>query len=394
MRIAISGAGVAGPTLAWWLLRAGHQPTLIEAAPVLRTGGYVIDFWGVGYTVAERMGLLPAIHDAGYRVQAARFLDARGREAGAFPIKRLERVIGNRFVSLPRGELAALIHASIDGRVETLFGTTISSIEQADDHVRVGLSNGDVRTFDFVVGADGLHSTVRTLTFGPIERFERRLGYRVAAFDAPGYRPREELAYVTHSEAGRMIARFALRGDRTAILLVFTSDRLTGSIPRELADRKAAIERAFADMRWEWPSIAAALDVAEEVYLDDLSQIVMDRWSSGRVCMIGDAAACVSLLAGEGTGLAMTEAYVLAGELERARGDPVAASKAYEARLRAFIERKQQSARNFAGYFAPRTSLGVWLRNASTHLMGIPFLADAMILGDIRDDFELPDYES
>lgn len=394
MRIAISGAGVAGPTLAWWLLRNGHQPTLIEAAPTLRTGGYVIDFWGVGYTVAERMGLLSAIHEVGYRVQAARFVDARGRQAGAFPIKSLERVIGDRFVSLPRGELAALIHASLEGRVETLFGTKITSIEGKGDHARIGLSSGDVRTFDLVVGADGLHSAVRTLAFGPVERFERRLGYRVAAFDAPGYRPREELAYVTHSEAGRMIARFSMRGDRTAILLVFTSDWLKGPIPYGLAERKAAIGRVFADMRWEWPAVAAALDAAQEVYLDDLSQIVMDRWSSGRVCLIGDAAACVSLLAGEGTGLAMAEAYVLAGELGRSGSDPLAALGAYERRLRSFIRRKQRSARNFAGYFAPRSSLGVWLRNASTHLMGIPVLADALVLGDVRDDFELPDYDA
>lgn len=394
MRIAISGAGVAGPTLAWWLLRGGHEPTLLEAAPALRTGGYVIDFWGLGYTVAERMGLLPAVLEAGYRVQAARFVDAQGRQVGAFPIKPLVRVIGDRFVSLPRGELAAVIHGSLEDRVETLFGTTITAIEEAGDHVRVALSGGDVRDFDLLIGADGLHSGVRGLTFGSNGRFERRLGYRVAAFEAPGYRPREELAYVTYGEAGRMIARFALRGDRTAILLVFTSDRLEGAIPRAPAERKAAINRVFAGMRWEWPAIAAALDVAEEVYLDDVSQIVMDRWSSGRVCLIGDAAACVSLLAGEGTGLAMVEAYVLAGELARAAGDHKAAFDAYKSRLRAFIAGKQRSARNFAGYFAPRTSLGVWLRNASTHLMGIPIVADALVLGDIRDDLDLPDYDA
>jgi 2-polyprenyl-6-methoxyphenol hydroxylase-like FAD-dependent oxidoreductase len=394
MRIAISGAGVAGPTLAWWLLKAGHEPTLIETAPTLRAGGYVIDFWGVGYTVAERMGLLPAIPDRGYRVQAARFVDAQGRQAGAFAIESLARVIGDRFISLPRGELAALIHAGLEGRVETLFGTTITAIEETGDHIRLGLSHGETRTFDLVIGADGLHSAVRTLAFGPTERFERRLGYRVAAFDAPSYRPREELAYVTHSQAGRMIARFALRGERTAILLVFTSDRLEGPIPRGLAERKAAIGRVFAGMNWEWPAIAAALDAAEEVYLDDLSQIAMDHWSTGRFCLVGDAAACVSLLAGEGTGLAMTEAYVLAGELRRAGGDHRAAFDAYEARLRSFTERKQRAARNFAGYFAPRTSLGVWLRNASTHLMGVPFIADALILGDIRDDLDLPDYDA
>jgi 2-polyprenyl-6-methoxyphenol hydroxylase-like FAD-dependent oxidoreductase len=148
----------------------------------------------------------------------------------------------------------------------------------------------------------------------------------------------------------------------------------------------------FGRAQWEWPAIRRALDAAEEVYFDSVSQIVMPSWSQGRVCLIGDAAGCVSLLAGEGTGLAMTEAYVLAGELDRAGGDHRAAFTEFERKLRPLIERKQKAARNFAGSFAPRTSLGLWFRDQMTRLMAIPYVADAIIGADIRDNFDLPNY--
>jgi 2-polyprenyl-6-methoxyphenol hydroxylase-like FAD-dependent oxidoreductase len=391
MRIAISGAGIAGPALAFWLLRAGHQPTLIEAAPAFRDGGYVVDFWGVGYTVAERMGLLPQILAAGYSVGELRFVDARGRRTGGFGLKVFRRLLGDRFTSLPRGNLALEIFRAVEGRVETLFGASIARLEDRGDCVRLMIGT-DMRDFDLVIGADGLHSNVRAFAFGPEAQFERRLGYCVAAFDAVGYRPRDELVYVSHGLPGRQISRFALRGDRTLILFVFAAEHLEATEPRTLAARKAAIRQVFDGADWEWPAMARALDVAEDVYFDRVSQIVMDRWSRGRTCLVGDAAGCVSLLAGEGAGLALTGAYVLAGELHVARGDHGAAFAAYERRMRGLIARKQKAARKFAASFAPRTAAGLWFRDQMTKLMALPFVADALVGADIRDDFELPDY--
>lgn len=393
MKIAISGAGVAGPTLAYWLLRAGHEPTLLESAPSLRTAGYMIDFWGVGYTVAERMGILPQLLEAGYKVHEVRFVDGDGRRAGGFSTEIFSSMMNDRFTSLPRGDLAASLYRSIEGRAETLFDTTISRIEEYERGVRVVLGTGIVRDFELLIGADGLHSNVRDLIFGRQRNCERPIGYYVAAFEAKGYRPRDELAYVSYGMPGRQISRFTQRGDCTMFLFVFAAEHLTGPEPARSDEHKATLRRIFADADWEWPLIDKALDTTATVYFDRVSQITLDSWSKGRVALIGDAAGCVSLLAGEGAGLAMTDAYVLAGELSCAKSDHRVAFRRYEELLRPFIESKQKAARSFAHSFAPRSRLGVWIRNQATKLMIIPQVANLLVLGELRDKFELPDYE-
>jgi 2-polyprenyl-6-methoxyphenol hydroxylase-like FAD-dependent oxidoreductase len=182
MKILISGAGIAGPTLAHWLSRYGHHPTLLEKAPALRRGGYVVDFWGTGYDVAERMGILPELKDRGYEMQEVRVVDRAGKRVSGFPASAIRELVGGRFTSLPQGELAAAIYESLGGKVETLFGRSLASLEQKEDRVRVTLEGGETRDFDLVVGADGLHSRVRELAFGPQGRYEKFLGYKVAAF--------------------------------------------------------------------------------------------------------------------------------------------------------------------------------------------------------------------
>jgi 2-polyprenyl-6-methoxyphenol hydroxylase-like FAD-dependent oxidoreductase len=392
MRVAISGAGIAGPTLAYWLVRAGWRPTLIEAAPALRTGGYMVDFWGVGFDVAERMGILPQVRTAGYDLADARWVDARGRTVARVSNDTLRRELGDRLTSLPRGELAAIVFGALDGRVEALFGVRIVQMEEHAAGVRVRLSDGSARDFDLVVGADGLHSGVRALAFGDDADVERSLGYYVAAFEAPGYRPRDELAYVSYGLPGRQISRFAGRGDATMFLFVFDAARLGGPEPASPEWRKTAVARVFDGAGWEWPQIAKALAHAQDVYFDRVSQTVTPHWSKGRVALVGDAAAAVSLTAGEGCGLGMTEAYVLAGELARAP-DHVAAFARYEARLRPFIDGKQKAARAFATSFAPKTALGVWLRNQAVRLMALPGLPGLLIGPQMRDDFDVPDYK-
>jgi 2-polyprenyl-6-methoxyphenol hydroxylase-like FAD-dependent oxidoreductase len=257
--------------------------------------------------------------------------------------------------------------------------------------LRVLLTNGRARDFDLLLGADGLHSTVRGLAFGSRANFERPLGYHVAAFDAPGYRPREPLAYVSYGDPGRQISRFAERDDRTMFLFVFASERLPGDEPRDLAARKACLHEVFADVQWEWPAIRRALDACEDLYFDRVSQIVTPSWSQGRVALLGDAACAVSLVAGEGAGIGMAAAYVLAAELADCDGDPAPAFARYEARMRPFVERKQASARSFATSFTPRTALGVWLRNAATYAMAIPGVPGLLVGSQLRDNLELPD---
>jgi 2-polyprenyl-6-methoxyphenol hydroxylase-like FAD-dependent oxidoreductase len=392
VQVAISGAGIAGPTLAYWLWRSGHEPTLIEKAPQLRTGGYLIDFWGAGYTIAERMGLEPAVQAAGYAIQELRLIDGGGRKLGGFPLEGVRRGVSGRFTSLRRSDLAALIYAAIDGNVETIFNDSIAGIEQEDGCVQVTLEHGQCRRFDLVIGAGGIHSPVRSLVFGPDAKFQTDIGYRVAAFEAEGYRPRDELVYVAYTEPGRMVARFALRDDRTLFLFVYTDDDMPSPDPQDLGDTKSVLRQAFSRAGWECPQILSELDHADDVYFDRVSQITMDRWSKGRVALIGDAACCVSLLAGEGTGLAMLQAYVLAGELNTAGGDHRQALQRYEQLLRPLIAGKQRFARTFASTFAPKTSLGVWTRNQVSKLLVVPPLAEWIIRHEFRDDIELPDY--
>lgn len=392
MRIAINGAGIAGPALAYWLHQYGHEPTLIEKSPQLRTGGYMIDFWGVGYTVAERMGLLPALEEAGYHVEEIRFVDRNGDKVVSAPVKAFRQLANDRLLSLPRGDLAAAIYRSIEGKVETLFGESITSIEQHPQGVSTLLEQGKVREFDLVVGADGLHSKVRELVFGSEDRFERTLGFWVAAFELEGYEPRNDLTLVGRSLPGRQIVRFSKRDGSTLVFTVFRDSMLPGPPPTNVIERKAVLREVFGDGGWECPQILAGMDHVRDVYFDRVSQIRMDRWSSGRVMLIGDAAACVSLLAGEGTGLAMTEAYVLAGELRRTGGDFEAAFQSHERMLRGFIASKQQSALRLASSFAPRSHISIWLRNMALRLLKFPLIARMLVGRNLTDGLDLPEY--
>jgi len=386
VQVAISGAGVAGTALAHWLHRAGHTPTVIEQAPQFRTGGYVIDFWGVGYQVAKRMGLADPIHRAGYQIERLRAVGANGEVKADVDVDALRPTFGDDFTSLPRGDLAAAIYSTIEGKVETIFGDSITAIEQRDDGVRLTFEKNDPRDFDLVIGADGLHSNVRRLVFGPEENFERYLGCKVAACVVDGYQPRNELIYVTYNTPGRQLGRFALRGGRTMFLFIFRAEHdSAGMAPKD------QLRNQFADSGWESRDILAALDDVDDLYFDVVSQIHMDRWSRGRVLVIGDAAGCISLLGGEGTGLAITEAYVLAGELMRAGADYRRAFDAYETRLRPFVEGKQAGAVRFISFFATRTRFGLWLRNVAMRTMNFRPIA-SLLSGGIRDDFELPDY--
>lgn len=393
-RIIINGAGVAGPTLAYWLHRAGHEVVLVEEAPQLRRGGYVIDFWGVGYDIAEKMGLIPRIRELGYRLEEVRFVDRRGRRSGGFSTDVIHRMTQGRFTSLRRSDLAATIYESLNGHVETLFGDSVASVENRGDHVRVGFDHAAPRDANLVIGADGLHSRVRRLAFGAEEEFETSLGYHVAAFEVEGYRPRDDLAYVSHAVPGRQVSRFSMREDRTLFLFVFRNEYLpTGSTLSSDPERKAALARVYAGVGWECPAILAAMDGVGEIYFDRVSQIRMDRWTTDRTALVGDAAACVSLLAGEGTGLAMGEAYVLAGELRASKGDHRAAFARYQERMMPLLKRKQKSAADFATSFVPKSAFGLTFRNLVTRLLGIPFVAERFIGRGLRDDVALPDYD-
>jgi 2-polyprenyl-6-methoxyphenol hydroxylase-like FAD-dependent oxidoreductase len=391
MRVAINGMGIAGPTLAYWLRRTGHEPVLFERAPAARTGGYLIDFWGLGYEIAERMGLTSTLRARGYEMQRLQMVDRAGREEACLDLTPLYEAHRGRFISLARADLASALAGACEG-VPIHFNASIRAIAPDGAGSVATLSDGRQGRFDLIVGADGLHSQVRDLAFAPDARFVRSLDCHVAAFRVRGYPHRDELTFVSHTVRGRQAARVSLRDDETLVLMVCRSELLGAQLlPHD--DPRPALRRAYGAMGWEVPELLDAMDACGDVYFDSASQIRLPRWCTDRVALIGDAAACPSLLAGEGTGLGMLEAYVLAGELHRAGGDLSRALAAYEGRLKTFVSAKQDGARWFRGFFAPKTTLGLWVRGLAVRLFSLPWLAKPLWARSLRDDFTLPDYE-
>jgi 2-polyprenyl-6-methoxyphenol hydroxylase-like FAD-dependent oxidoreductase len=395
MRILISGAGIAGPTLAYWLHRYGLIPTIVERSPEIRLGGYIIDFWGVGFDVAERMGLMPDIGREGYLVREVCVVGRDGNRVAGFPVDSVARIANGRYISIPRAELAALIYRTIEGSVETIFNDSIASIDEMASGVRVTLDSGTVRDFDLIIGADGLHSRVRELAFGPQSKFERYLGYKVAAFEASGYHPRDDLVYVMHTEVGQQVGRFALRGDRTLFFFIFAD--ISPEAPDDIGAQKRLLRQHFGGSGWECPQILSALDSAKDLYFDRVSQVRLVRedglsWTRGRISLVGDAAWCVSLLAGQGSAIAMAGAYILAGELHQAAGDYKTAFARYENQFEAFVVKKQRAALRFAGTFAPKSRLSMRIRNGIMNLLRIPWIADFVLSRDLGDHLKLPEY--
>lgn len=393
LRILISGAGIAGPTLAYWLAHYGFEPTIVEAAPWPRWGGYIVDFWGAGFDVAGRMGILPELYRVGGEAREAVVLNRQGERVVGFPVSGFSKVLGGRYISLPRGDLAAAIFHTIEGRVETIFGDSVERLSQDDARVQVKFAGGATREFDLVVGADGLHSRVRELAFGPEQQFEKYLGYKVAAFQVDGYRPRNELVYVMYTEVGQQVVRFAMKQDRTTFLFTFADPDPGGC--EELAAQKALLRKRFANSGWECPRILEALDDAD-LYFDRVSQIRMPvdqgPWTKGRIILIGDAAFCVSLLAGQGSSLAMVAAYLLAGELHGAKGNYAAAFASYQEHFGPFIRMKQKAALRMAGSFAPGSRFWLFLRNQLFRLLGSPWVAKIAMGSSLTDKIELPEY--
>jgi len=395
MRVLISGAGIAGPTLAYWLAHYGLEPTIVEKAPKLRTAGYIIDFWGRGFDVADRMGLLPEIHRQGYMVREVRIVDRSGKGIAGFPAEAVARLAEGRYISLARGDLSACIFGAIEGKVESIFNDSIARIDQTAQGVRVRFETGTVRDFDLVIGADGLHSRVRELVFGPQSRFEKYLGYKVAAFEVRGYRPRDELVYVMFKEVGQQVGRFALHGDRTMFLFIFADDEPDGNIDN-IQSQKALLRKRFGNRGWECQQILDALDSTNDLYFDRVSQIRMGTqtgsWTRGRVALLGDAAFCVSLLAGQGSALAMVGAYILAGELHRAGSDYAAAFARYQDRYEPLVLKKQKAALRFAGIFAPKSRFSMFIHNQVMNLLKIPLVADLAAGRELADNLRLPSY--
>jgi 2-polyprenyl-6-methoxyphenol hydroxylase-like FAD-dependent oxidoreductase len=393
--VLISGASIAGPALAFWLHRHGYQPVVVERATAIRGGGYPIDVRATAVEVVERMGLLPALRDAHIDTRRSTFVDGRGRVIARITPDEFTGSPEGRDVELPRGDLAHLLYEATRDDVEYLFEDSITSLDQDAEGVHVTFRNAPPRTVDLVVGADGLHSTVRGLVFGPETDFRHDLGFAFAGFSMDD-RWGLDRELVAHNTPGRIATAYAVRGQTELVgMLAFATPPGFTFDPRDLAQQRDIAATAFDGGGWEVPRLVAAMRSADDLFFDTVSQIRMPRWSTGRVALVGDAAYAPAFLSGQGTSLALIGAYVLAGELAAAGGDPMVALPAYEQALRPFVERNQQLATSGGPALIPRTRAGLWLRNRM--FAALPHLGPAKRLLSGRIDeaarsFPLPDY--
>ncbi|MGI5126131.1 FAD-dependent monooxygenase [Pseudonocardia sp. CA-107938] len=351
--VLISGAGIAGPALAYWLRRHGFTPTVVERAAAPRTGGYKIDLRGAAVEVAERMGILETVRENEAGMRTMSFVDATGRRVAELP-SDLFMGRGAEDVEIMRGKLAQIL-VDATGDVEYLLGDAITALVETDAGVEVTFEHAPARTFDLAVGADGLHSRVRALAFGAEEQYLHDLGHGVAIYRVPNHLglDREELLYST---VGRTVSAYSEAGstDAAAMFLFPAPDGLP-------ADRRAFLTETFTGAGWETDRLLAGADAAPDFYADSVSQVRMESWSRGRVALVGDAAYCPSLASGQGTSLALVGAYVLAGELAAAGGDHAAAFAAYEQRMRAFVEVNQKLGSDGIKRMVPTSKLQVRL---------------------------------
>lgn len=372
-RVLISGAGVGGLALASWLRHHGFSPTVVERAAGLRSGGQAVDIRGKAREVVERMGILPQVraHHTGTRGIA--LLDDRGRRLAEMD----DEVFGDSGgivadLEILRDDLVQLLRRAAGDDVDYRFGDTITAMSPTDHGVTVEFDRSRTESFDVVVGADGIHSNVRTLGFGSGSRFVRDLGYDVAFYRARSSMDLEgwELMYnlpAANGVGGRAAVLYPVGedGDLRVMLIVVTPP--SDLRRRELADQKDALQQAFAGSGKLLAGILEQLAETDELYVSRPGAVQVDRWSRGRVVLLGDAAFGGSI--GMGTSMALVGAYVLAGELATAAGDHRLAFDAYEDVMRDYVRAGQKRPPGGARSMAPRSRAGIWLRASSMRLM-------------------------
>ncbi|MCE3029944.1 FAD-dependent monooxygenase [Streptomyces sp. CMSTAAHL-2] len=361
-RVLISGASIAGPALAHWLDHYGFEVTVVEKAPTVRGGGYAIDIRGTAREAMDRMGLLPRLRAAHVDTQRITFIDAAGETVGSLAPEQMTGGAAGLDLEVRRGDLADALYTPLRDRVEFLFEDSIATLDDDGDAVHVVFDSGAHRSFDLVIGADGLHSNTRRLVFGPEEPFHRYLGHVFAGFTLPNEFGLVHEAAIWN-EPGRSAVLYAHEpSDRLHGFLTFTRETPPFEAFRDpRAQRDLAADR-FPEQVWHLPRLVTAMREADDLFFDIVSQIHLPTWSHGRVALAGDAAHATSFLSGQGSSVALVGAYILAGELATHAGHQEAFA-AYERRLRPFAERNQALATGGGTVVTPTTREQLEARN-------------------------------
>lgn len=365
MKILISGGGVAGMTLAYWLHRYGHQPVVVERSPQGRLGGYGFDFHGTGFDIAQRMGVVEELQPFELPVEAVVYLNAAGKVTARLSTELLRKIIRGPYMGLMHSGLEEVLIDAVRDDVEIRYHQSIAAVRQDLDKVEVTFADGTQESFDLLVGADGIHSRTRELVFGPQDAFARYLGYYMASYplaDRYGLGP----VRAHYTEPGRQIVTYPTNqpGELIALYLFKAPDQ--GTIPR--AERRDRLRGAFGGMGWITPQLLDDAPDSDGIFMDTMTQIEMPRWHHGRVGLIGDACGSMTLLSGQGVAMAMAGGYILAEALDD-NVDHQAAFHHYQQRMHHEVSNRQRNARTFARMLAPDTSLGVAVSNLITTLV-------------------------
>jgi 2-polyprenyl-6-methoxyphenol hydroxylase-like FAD-dependent oxidoreductase len=370
MRALICGAGVAGLTLACLLDRAGWDVQLVERARSLRREGFMIDFFGPGFEAAETMGLLPRLRELAYTINELNYVDPSGRPRATLNYRRMVNSLDGRLISLLRGDLAHALYEGLSPRVVQLYGCSVEALHERAGEVTATLTDGTRWSGDLMIGADGIHSTVRELAFGPESSYLRYLGFHTAAytFADPELRKKLREQFALTDSVDKTVGLYAIRNGRIA---VFTAHRSPD--PAIPADPRMVVQTTYSDLGWLVPDALAHCPDPPDLYYDQVSQIEMPRWATDRVALIGDACQAVSLLAGQGASLAVAGAQLLAAEL--ANGTDVTDALArYNTRLAVRVADKQAAGRRAAEWFLPSSPRRLLLRRLALRAMALPGL--------------------
>ncbi|PRX49462.1 2-polyprenyl-6-methoxyphenol hydroxylase-like FAD-dependent oxidoreductase [Prauserella shujinwangii] len=374
MRALICGAGIAGLALARTLGESGWDVVVVERSPEPRGGGYLIDFFGPGFDVAEATGLLPRLRELANPIQGVEYVDAYGRTTATLDYARFADAVGGRLLSLMRGDVELALYETVGDPVELRFGRTVDAVEQRPSGVVVTLSDGTREDVDLLVGADGVHSRVRELVFGPEREYFRYLGFHTAAYliDDPGLRERLGGRFALTDSIDRQFGLYAVRGGGVTAFTVHRS-----ADPELPDDPQRTLRECYGGFGWLVPDALAHCPRPPRLYYDQVAQIEMPTWSDGRVALVGDACQAVSLLAGQGASLAVTGAHLLATELGKGDDIPGALAR-YERRLLPLVREKQAAGRKTAEWFLPRSRARLLARRGLLRAMRVPGLRRAL----------------